>query len=95
MKRMMSVAELKKHFSEVLESILYLGDRFVVLKRGRPVAAIVSMKELSELEENSQCSARGLVVAAGAWSDYEDIDKLIENVYQARITAKDREVKME
>ena len=53
------------------------------------------MKELSELEESSQCSTRGLVVAAGAWSDYEDIDKLIENVYQARITAKDREVKME
>ena len=38
MKKMMSVAELKKHFSEVLESILYLGDRFVILKRGKPVA---------------------------------------------------------
>jgi prevent-host-death family protein len=94
MKKVMSVAEVKKHFSEVLESIVYLGDRFVIQKRGKPVAAIISMKELSDLEERS-CSPQGLVAAAGAWSDYEDLDKVMKHIYQARITAKDREVNME
>jgi len=95
MKKVMSVAEVKKHFSEVLESIVYLEDRFVIQKRGKPVAAIISMKELSALEEHSASSPPGLVAAAGAWADYEDMDVFMKNIYEARITSKDREVDME
>lgn len=95
MKKVMSVAEVKKHFSEVLESIVYLGDKYVIQKRGKPVAAMISIEELSTLEKHSASSLQGLAAAAGAWSDYEDMDAIMKHIHEARITALDREVKLE
>jgi len=36
-----SVAEAKKHFSEILGRVAYAGERIVISKRGRPVAVLV------------------------------------------------------
>jgi prevent-host-death family protein len=36
-----SVAEAKKHFSELLGRVAYAGERIVISKRGRPMAILV------------------------------------------------------
>ncbi len=36
-----SVAEAKKHFSEILGRVAYAGERIVISKRGKPVAVLV------------------------------------------------------
>ncbi len=36
-----SVVEAKKHFSEILGRVAYRGERIVISKRGKPLAAIV------------------------------------------------------
>lgn len=36
-----SVAEAKKHFSEILGRVAYAGERILISKRGKPVAVII------------------------------------------------------
>ncbi len=46
----MTVAQAKNHFSEVLRRAEYGGERVVVERHGKPVAAIVSTDDLRQLE---------------------------------------------
>lgn len=40
-----SVAEAKKHFSEILSRVAYGGERIVISKRGKPLAHLVPPSE--------------------------------------------------
>ena len=40
-----SVAEAKKHFSEILGRVAYAGERIVISKRGKPVAVLVPLDQ--------------------------------------------------
>jgi prevent-host-death family protein len=46
----MSVTEFKKRFSDVLRRAEYGGERVIVERHGKPVAAIVSTDDLRHLE---------------------------------------------
>ena len=50
----MTVAEAKKHFSELLGEVAYRGKQYLITKRGRPMARIVpvgvSEKHLGDVE---------------------------------------------
>lgn len=46
----MTVAQAKNHFSDVLRRAEYGGERVVVERHGKPVAAIVSTDDLRQLE---------------------------------------------
>jgi prevent-host-death family protein len=46
----MTVADAKNHFSDVLRRAEYGGERVVVERHGKPVAAIVSTEDLRRLE---------------------------------------------
>lgn len=52
----MTVADAKNHFSDVLRRAEYGGERVVVERHGKPVAAIVSTEDLRRLEaaENAE-----------------------------------------
>ena len=44
-----SIAEAKKHFSEILGRVAYRGERIQISKRGKPLAMIIpSTEELGE-----------------------------------------------
>jgi prevent-host-death family protein len=45
-----SAMELRNRIGDVLNRVVYKGERFVIERRGRPVAAIVSIEELERLE---------------------------------------------
>ena len=46
-----SVAQARKNFSELLAQVTYTGKRLVIERRGRPMAALISIHDLRRLEE--------------------------------------------
>jgi prevent-host-death family protein len=43
-----SVAEAKKHFSDLLGRVAYRGERITISKRGKPVAVLVPAAEVRD-----------------------------------------------
>jgi prevent-host-death family protein len=58
-----NVAEAKSRFSELI-SRAATGERFIIQRRERPVAALIGTKELEHLERSSR-AARSLALALG------------------------------
>jgi prevent-host-death family protein len=58
-----NVAEAKSRFSELI-SRAASGERFIIQRRERPVAALIGAAELSRLERSSH-AARRLALALG------------------------------
>jgi len=83
------VAELKRRFSEYLDRVLHGGERVVVRRRGRDVAALVPA---SAAGEAPVAPGRGLLAAIGAWEDADDVDAIVRHIYRARRRSKDRRV---
>lgn len=83
--------EAKAHFSELLARAGFSGERFLVERRGKPLAALVGADDLKRLEGEDGTEAgsrpRGALALAGAWGDLvddEEIDAMLEGVYAAR-----------
>ena len=94
MSKKLSVADAKKHLSEIMSRVAYNNERFLIERRGKPMAALVSAEDLAHLERESQ-APQGLMAAVGACADFEDWDLFIENIYLQREQAKDREVNLD
>ena len=89
-----NVAEAKKHLSELMSRVAYNKERFLVQRRGKPMAALVSAEDLALLEQQ-KVPVRGLLAAAGACADFDDFDEMIENIYAQRRRAEDRPVNLD
>ncbi|MBU0512596.1 MAG: type II toxin-antitoxin system prevent-host-death family antitoxin [Chloroflexi bacterium] len=63
----LNTAEAKSRFSELL-SRTSAGERFIIQRRERPVAALINVEELSQMERASQ-TARRLAEALGQSGD--------------------------
>ena len=46
-----TTANARKKFSNIINRVAYSDESFVLTRRGEPIAAIVSMKELKVLQE--------------------------------------------
>jgi len=91
-----SVAEAKSKFSEMIARTIYAGERFVVRRRGKPVAAIVGIDDLKKIQLTDSSEDTGtLLVAAEAWADFKDLDQVIEDIYRSRRKSADRKVTIE
>lgn len=80
-------SEAKAHFSELLARAGYSGERFIVERRGRPLAALVGVEDLRRLEGEDVARPRGAVALVGAWGDLMDddgMDVMVAEVYEAR-----------
>ena len=89
-----SVTDAKNRLSELMRRVSYNRERFLVQRRGKPMAALVSAEDLVMLEQQ-EAPAQGLLAAAGAcadFDDFDDFDLMIENIYVQRDRAKDRPV---
>ena len=100
MHRAINVAEAKKRFSELLARTAYAGERFVISRRGRPLAALVAVDDLNRLEtrhrgaDREQVEPQGLLAAAKALADYEDFENVMARVSRGRRRSKGRRVKL-
>ena len=69
------MTEAKAHLSELMARVGYGGERFVIERRGRPLAALVGVEDLERLEaEGREVSSRslGALALVGAWGEVED-----------------------
>lgn len=86
--RRVSTVQAKATFSELIGAVAYRRDRVVIERRGRPVAAIVSIDDAAGLEQTDPepVRRRGALALVGSWSDVEDavMDSLVADIYEAR-----------
>ena len=90
----MSVADAKKHLSELMSRVAYNKERFLIERRGKPMAALVSAGDLARLEQAPK-TGQGLLSAVGACADFDEWDQTVEEIYRQREQAQDRAVPLE
>ena len=94
-----SAAQAKARLSALISQVAHGGERFVIERHGRPVAALVSVEELQELETRrfQPERARGALALVGAWGDMSDqeMDDLLAEIYGARARDTGRPVALE
>lgn len=94
-----SAAEAKAKFSALVAEVAYGGKRFIIERRGKPLAALVSIDDLECLEQGQATSERplGALALVGAWRDVRDdeIDALVAHIYAEREKDLGRPVELE
>ncbi|GAG58236.1 unnamed protein product [marine sediment metagenome] len=85
-----SVAEAKSHFSEYISKVAYADKRIIITKRGKPIAALVSVEEIKKLKSSKEVKGLGEII--GKWADFEDIEDNIKKAYLERSKDKGRDV---
>ncbi len=83
------VTEAKAQLSALMARVSYGGERFVIERRGRPLAALVGMEDLERLEcEKGDAPSQplGALALVGAWGEAEekDLDAVLEEIYAER-----------
>ena len=92
MSETIDLAKAKSQFSELVNRASYRHERFVIRKRGRPVAAIVSLDDLTRLETEPR--PRGLAAIVGLMADIPDWEETMAEVVASRAHRPDREVNL-
>ena len=85
----LGVAEAKRRFSEIVDRVAK-GERFVICRRGKPAVAVVAPEAVSS--RSRQGPPRGLAAFAGALSEWDELEDIVEEIYAARAESKDRGV---
>ncbi|MBI2965910.1 MAG: type II toxin-antitoxin system Phd/YefM family antitoxin [Chloroflexi bacterium] len=97
--RKVSAAEAKAHLSALVAEVAYGGQHVVIERRGKAIAALVSIEDLDRLEHERARSARpqGALALVGAWRDIPDrkLDALLSDIYAARQRDTGRPVNLE
>jgi len=92
MTKKIGVAEVKKQFSTLISEVSLKGEHFIIERKGRPMAAVVSVKDLDRIEEPKKQRKKGLLAAIGAWEEFDDLEKMVVEIYKGRGKAKERTI---
>jgi len=79
----LGVAEAKRRFSELMSRVEYRGERFIIQRHGRTMAALVPADDL-DLPKGEPGAREGLMKAAGAWADFEGLEEIVKDIYEQR-----------
>ena len=94
-----SAAKAKAQLSMLITEVAYGGKRFIIERRGKALAALISVEELERLEQSQELPGQAdwTLALVGAWSvlTNEEIDSLIEEVYSSREKDLGRPVELE
>ena len=77
-----SIAEAKSSFSEYISRVAYAGESILITKRGKPIAGLVSYKELEKLKKIKKSD--GLKGLIGKCKEVEGFADVIYEVYKNR-----------
>lgn len=86
MTEVLGVAETKRRFAELIDRVLD-GERVIVTRRGRPVAALVPPSDAAVREPATHI---GLAACAGAMADWRELDETMAEVVASRASAGQR-----
>ncbi|MCY4612130.1 MAG: type II toxin-antitoxin system Phd/YefM family antitoxin [Nitrospira sp.] len=88
MVKKVSTVELRKDLAALLTRVAKGGGQVVIEKRGKPLAALVSVEALELIEQQQTTSAnpQGALALAGAWGDLREreMDALLADVQAER-----------
>ncbi len=86
MVKKVSASEAKAQLAELVLGVAYRGDRVVIERRGKPVAALVSVEDLERLEQVPAGGTRNPLAIIGLWKDWpkEELDALVADIYAER-----------
>lgn len=89
MAKKVRVTEAKAQFSALMARAGYGRERFVIERRGRPLAALVGVEDLERLEEDwSKVASRplGALALVGAWGEVEEreLEFVLEEIFAGR-----------
>jgi prevent-host-death family protein len=73
--KMVSVADAKKHLSELLGRVAYGGERIIISKRGKPMAVMIPPNEASA--EQNLSEVEGWLQPDDAF--FETIDQIVQD----------------
>lgn len=76
------IAEVKSRFSEYASRSAHAHEHVVITRRGKPLAALVSLDELALIE--SLATSRGLATAIQRWKGAAEVREGAEEAYAAR-----------
>lgn len=82
-----SVAEAKRRFADVLGTVRYQGERYVVERNGTPMAALVPLGDLPESAEEGRS---GFLALVGAFEDAPEYAESLADVVRTRGTQRSR-----
>jgi prevent-host-death family protein len=97
MTTIISAAEAKRNFSELIGRAAYGHERIIIERKGKPMAAVIGMEDLRRLEaleSRAESETHPIMRAFGGWADREDLDELLDEIYTARERALGREVEL-
>ncbi|NOQ93812.1 MAG: type II toxin-antitoxin system prevent-host-death family antitoxin [Methylophaga sp.] len=77
-----SVAKAKSHISELIAKSQFSHERFIITKRDKPVAALVSLDDLKVLEQYEE--KQGLAAIAGKWQGFDEVAEAIGEIETLR-----------
>ena len=92
MVRKVRVTEAKADLSALMARAGYAGERYLIERRGKPLAAPVGVEDLERLEaehggSSTHSGPRGALTLVGAWGEFvedEEIDAMLGDIYAAR-----------
>lgn len=79
-----SVADAKRRFADVLGTVRYQGERYVVERNGTPMAALVPLEDLKETTE--QPERAGFLALVGAFEDAPEYADSLDDAVRSRST---------
>ena len=77
-----SVAKAKSHISELIAKSQFSDERFIITKRDKPVAALVSLDDLKILEQHEE--KQGLAAIAGKWQGFDEVTEAMGKIETLR-----------
>jgi prevent-host-death family protein len=77
-----SVAEAKRRFADVLGTVRYQGERYVVERNGTPMAALVPLGDLQAVTDRSE--RPGFLALIGAFADEPEYAESLTNAVSSR-----------
>jgi len=90
-----SVAEVKKNFSEFLSAAAYGNKGYIITRRGKEVAALIGVKEFEALQARENTSqSNGLIALVGNWDGGEGLSVKVDEVYKGRERNIGRDINM-
>jgi len=99
MAKRINAAQAKAHLSEMMARVAYSKEHYIIERRGKPLAALVSIDDLERLQRRRATSDRphGALALVGAWREVndQDLDAMIADIYSERVRDTGRPVSLE
>lgn len=77
-----SVAKAKSQLSELLAKSAYNNEKFIITRRNKPIAALVSLDDLRIIEQYEEL--KGLAAISGKWYGFNEIAEVLDNLESLR-----------